>query len=91
MAASPHSATRAPAGVVSIVDHDEADARRIAGLLARLGGLLARREVDLGPALRKWERQGEGGRPLRTVAVQTQSGGEEGCDVGYFEVAPGTV
>ena len=37
MAASPHSATRAPAGVVSIVDHDEADARRIAGLLARLG------------------------------------------------------
>ena len=31
------------------------------------------------------------GSELRTVAVQTQSGGEEGCDVGYFEVAPGTV
>lgn len=37
MAINPRAMTRAPAGTVSIVDQDEASARRIAGLLTGLG------------------------------------------------------
>ena len=37
MAASPTTITRTPAGSVSVVDHDEANARHITGLLVKLG------------------------------------------------------
>lgn len=37
MAASPKEIARAPAGIVSVIDQDEANARRVSGLLAQLG------------------------------------------------------